>query len=237
MNDVVIDIYKAFGLAQSEFPSPKKDSVNPHFRSRYADLASVVDAIREPLAKHGLFFRQEASVQDHAVTVTTDVCNHYGSCIRFGSVTIPVSRADAHAIGSALTYARRYGLLMLGLTPEDDDGNEAVGRQHLEKAAQPAKSPAPSPDRAEYTAAVKRLVQAASELGITHGGAPLADASPRAKRQWFEELCIQCDFPHETPEDINSITIELQAMAQDEIRWKAVPGAVKQTNANKEEAK
>lgn len=235
MNDVVIDIYKAFGLAQAEFPSPKKDSVNPHFRSRYADLASVVDAIREPLAKHGLFFRQEASVQDHSVTVTTDVCNHYGSCIRFGSVTIPVSRADAHAIGSALTYARRYGLLMLGLTPEDDDGNEAVGARQPEKAAQPAKSPAPSPDRAEYTAAVKRLIQAASELGITHGGTAIADASPRAKRQWFEDFCAHVGLPHETAEDINAAILELQTMAQDDLQWKSVPG-VKNTTPNKEEA-
>ena len=117
----------ALAKAQADITGAVKDSANPFFKSKYADLSSVVEAIRLPLSKNGLSYVQltEPSDKDE-VRVETIILHNSGQWIG-STLALPVSKADAQGFGSALTYARRYGLsAAFGVAAEDDDGNAAA---------------------------------------------------------------------------------------------------------------
>ncbi len=119
-------LHSAMALAFPEIEGATKDSNNPHFKSKYADLASVVAAIKPALAKHGLFFTQYNHPCEGGVSVETTVHHASGESISFGALFVPASKNDAQGFGSALTYCRRYSLMTaFGVAPEDDDGNAA----------------------------------------------------------------------------------------------------------------
>ncbi len=115
----------ALAKAQSQMGHASKGSVNPHFKNRYADLANVLDAVREPLAANGLAVSQLASAGDHGAACTTVLMHSSGEWIA-STLELPVSKADAQGFGSALTYARRYSLAAIcGIAQDDDDGEGA----------------------------------------------------------------------------------------------------------------
>ena len=113
----------ALAAAQQEMSHAQLDSVNPHYKSKYSSLSSVIDAAK-PLAKHGIAFIQHSRPVDKGVGVET-VFYGYGEAIGCGVVAVPLSKADAHGVGSAMTYAKRYSLATAcGIgADEDDDGN------------------------------------------------------------------------------------------------------------------
>ncbi len=112
-----------------------KGKVNPAFRSKYADLSSVIDAIKPHLAEHGLWFMQRTHPVDGGVGVETIIYHASGQSISGGVLRLPAGKQDAQGYGSALTYARRYSLMAaFGVPAEDDDGNAAVGRQEARQA-------------------------------------------------------------------------------------------------------
>lgn len=114
----------ALSKAQGMIRGAIKDSSNPFFKSKYADLSSVWDACREPLSKNELSVIQIPS----DIGVETVLAHSSGEWIR-GFLKICPVKNDAQSIGSALTYARRYALAaMVGIAPEDDDGNMATGK-------------------------------------------------------------------------------------------------------------
>jgi len=119
----------ALAKAQAEIQGAVKDATNPHFRSRYADLSSVWDAIRAPLTKHGLSIVQAPTVNDAgSVLLKTTLMHSSGEWIASLYPINPI-KADPQGYGSALTYARRYCLASIaGVAPEDDDGEAASGR-------------------------------------------------------------------------------------------------------------
>lgn len=117
----------AFVKAQAMIEGAKKDSLNPHFKSKYADLASVVDALKAPLSENGLGYIQRVYPNDRAACVETVIIHSSGETFPCGPVEVPVSKGDAQGYGSAMTYARRYSLsAAFGVAPEDDDGNAAA---------------------------------------------------------------------------------------------------------------
>lgn len=139
----------ALAKAQGEMEGAAKGNVNPHFKNRYADLASVWDACRGPLSKHGLSVLQPVSADGAKVTVTTLLAHSSGEWLE-ESLTLTARDATPQSVGSAITYGRRYGLAsMVGIAPEDDDGNAASGRPGIqqEQASQP---PAPPQTPAGY---------------------------------------------------------------------------------------
>lgn len=122
------ELTKALAAAQGTLQGASKSGRNPHFNSRYADLSSVWEACREPLATHGLAVIQLPERRDGDVAVTTILSHVSGEWI--GSrLSTAIARQDAQSVGSAITYLRRYALAaMVGVAPEDDDGEAAVGR-------------------------------------------------------------------------------------------------------------
>lgn len=115
----------ALPLALADVESAKKDARNPHFKSKYSTIASVIAAIR-PVADHGIWFRQVPLACERGVAYETFYIG-YGEEKSAGISEVPVSKNDAQGVGSAKTYARRYGLMdAFGIAPEDDDGNAAA---------------------------------------------------------------------------------------------------------------
>jgi hypothetical protein len=131
----------ALSKAQGVIEGAKKDSSNPFFKSKYADLASVWEACRKPLSDNGLSVVQVFDETDKGVVVETILSHMSGEYIA-GRMFIPISKIDAQTIGSAATYARRYGLqAIVGIAPEDDDGNSATGNEGSQyKKTDPKKS-------------------------------------------------------------------------------------------------
>lgn len=111
--------------AQAEIKGAVKDATNPHFKSRYADLTSVIEACKAALNKHGITFLQPVRSGETGVVVETVLLHTSGEWIS-DELELPVSKNDAQGVGSAITYGRRYGLQsMVGIPAEDDDGNAA----------------------------------------------------------------------------------------------------------------
>lgn len=129
-SDQINEIAAALAKAQGQMKPAVKDATNPHFRSKYADLAANVEAARGPLSANGLSVIQEATMAERGIAVATRILHSSGQWIEFDPLTVPLAKADAHGVGSATTYARRYALgAALGLVAEDDDGNAAVSQQ------------------------------------------------------------------------------------------------------------
>ena len=117
----------AFALcaAQAEMGGAVKDSNNPFFQSKYADLTSVVKAIKEPFSGQGLSYIQFPLSRDGEIGVTTRLMHVSGEWLE-SEFTLPMTKKDPQAAGSAITYARRYALQSIaGIPTADDDAASA----------------------------------------------------------------------------------------------------------------
>ena len=140
-------IASAFVAAQRGFAPALKSSINPHFKSRYVDLAGCVEAVIDSLNANGIALIQRCSESETGVIVETVFMHESGETLEAGKLHVPASKHDAQGYGSALTYARRYSLMAAcGIAPEDDDGQAAS-----KKAPAPVKAPA-SVSRQEFEA-------------------------------------------------------------------------------------
>ena len=144
----------ALAKAQGSMSFAKKDSANPHFKSSYADLASVWAAIREPLSANGLSIIQRLTGSDRTgVVVVTTLLHSSGEYVN-DRIWMPVpANATPQQYGSAITYARRYSLsALVGVAADDDDGNAASERapapQAQARKAPPAQAKKPAPESA-----------------------------------------------------------------------------------------
>lgn len=125
-------ICAAYVAAFAELEAATKTANNPHFKSKYADLPAVIDAIKPHLSKHDLAFMQMPRPCDGGVSIETILIHSSGERLSMGVLFVPANKHDAHGYGSALTYARRYALqTCFGLPTEDDDGNAAVKSQQV----------------------------------------------------------------------------------------------------------
>jgi hypothetical protein len=112
--------------AQKGFAPALKASINPHFKSKYVDLAGCVEAVIDSLNSNGIALIQRTTEDQTGVTVETVFLHESGEMLECGKLHVPASKQDAQGFGSALTYARRYSLMSAcGIAPEDDDGNAA----------------------------------------------------------------------------------------------------------------
>ena len=127
-SELINELAAALSKAQGQLAGAVKDSSNPFFKSRYADLSSVVEALRQPFANNGLSYIQTTESHPDEVRVETILMHSSGQWITTGFLNVPVTKSDAMGHGSALTYARRYSLCLLGVAPIDDDGGAAIGK-------------------------------------------------------------------------------------------------------------
>lgn len=120
-------IATALASAQINMGKALKQANNPHFRSKYADLGSVMDACLPALNERGIAVIQPTGEDDTGRFVETIMIHGESGEQLSCRVPLIVSKNDMQGYGSAVTYARRYGLMaMAGIAPEDDDGNAAA---------------------------------------------------------------------------------------------------------------
>lgn len=136
----------ALAKAQAVMENASKDTANPFFQSKYANLESVVGVIRPAIEQFGLSFIQVCHDWDVGAKVETIILHESGEWLSCGVMAAPATKADAQGFGSALTYARRYSLsAAFGVATEDDDGNAAAKAKPPARTAEPAKTAAAYP--------------------------------------------------------------------------------------------
>lgn len=135
-SDEIKDLADALAKAQGEIENASKSSVNPHFKSKYADLAEVLNTVRPVFSAHGLSVTQMPSFADSVCSVETLLMHSSGQWIS-STASATVSKNDAQGVGSCITYLRRYSLAAVaGIAQEDDDANAAVGNRPKQQQQQ-----------------------------------------------------------------------------------------------------
>ena len=127
-SDNIEKLASALSKAQSEIKGAEKKSTNPFFNSGYADLHTVIESSFPHLTKYGLSVIQGNDGKPGEFYVTTMLLHESGQWIK-SRLKMPIEKPTAQAIGSTITYGRRYGLsAMVGIAQYDDDGNAASGK-------------------------------------------------------------------------------------------------------------
>ena len=168
------ELFAALADAQFQIENASKNAANPHFRSRYADLAEVLNTVRPVLAKHGLSVMQSTAFDGAMVSVETVLAHSSGGSVSSTASCVP-AKTDAQGVGAATTYLRRYALAaMAGVAQEDDDGNSAAHTK-----------PAPVQSDTVVQEAMARIAAAndAAALGEVGAGLAKLDVDEGAKRK------------------------------------------------------
>ena len=135
-SDSIANLTLALSIVQGKMTHAIKDSANPFFKSKYADLESVWDACRSLLSENGLAVMQfPGEYFDGSMRLTT-IISHKSGEFMSQEMSVPVTKPDAQGAGSALTYMRRYALaaVVVGVVQADDDGNAASSPKPVVKA-------------------------------------------------------------------------------------------------------
>jgi archaellum component FlaC len=161
----VVELAKALVKFNSEVNKIAKDANNPFHKNTYATLDTIIDEVRPILSKNGLSVMQIPSGDGQNVTLKTLLLHESGEWLESDALTMKPVKNDPQAIGSCVTYARRYSLAaFLSLnTGEDDDGNNATGEQDKPKKKdntnQNSKTP-PKEQKRQAEVADKQRIQA-----------------------------------------------------------------------------
>ncbi len=132
----VAEIAKALAKAQGEMDGAKKSSVNPHFKSKYADLSAVWDCLRDVLPKYGLSVVQTLSPYNDKTILISTLLHTSGEWFKSYSPLL-IDKLTSQGLGSSISYQRRYSLAALcGVVQEDDDGNIATSQQQYQQQVQ-----------------------------------------------------------------------------------------------------
>lgn len=215
-SDATDQLAAALAAAQGEMRCPLKDTSNPHFKSTYADLAGVREAVTGPLSQHGLAIMQTVVAcepqrlerpswsQDrgeyiavfHVLGHVRTVLLHSSGQWIAGEQPLVCDWTDPQKVGSALTYARRYGLAAIcGIAQTDDDAEAALGRPTAAPAATPKQAPRQEPNRAPAPTSAPARAQAQEPAPAPESiaASPVLPDAPRTGKALYAWLCDQGD--------------------------------------------
>ena len=181
MSGELNDLAAALCKAQAEIEGASKDSTNPHYNSKYADLASIWDACRKPLTDNGLSVVQLPSYNhDTQCVFVKCVLLHTSGQHMTSKLSAPVQKQNAQGVGSVITYLRRYTLAaMVGVAPDEDDAEASVDHSK------------PAERRPSYVNTKGEVVlPGAKEKWGGHGGQPIAEIKTEILSKaynWFKK--------------------------------------------------
>lgn len=135
------ELFAAIATAQGEIENATKGSINPHFRSKYADLAEVLNTIRPVFSKHGLSFIQSTAFDGAMVHVHSVLAHASGGLVSSTASCVP-AKTDAQGVGAATTYLRRYSAAAMGGIAQEDDDGQAAAHNRTPDVAPPVMAPA-----------------------------------------------------------------------------------------------
>lgn len=193
---------KAMVKAQRAMKNPSKDAVNPHFKSRYADLPGVLEAVMPPLHENGFMVQQFPCEVDEMPALLTLVVHESGEWVET-VIKLRPAKNDPQGVGSALTYMRRYSLLSIAgvAADDDDDGNAASRSQPARQQQQPTAANDNPALRAAYA---QRLAQCKNyddynavccDVGTDLKAGKLSETDKTHLRPVFEETAKRCPRP------------------------------------------
>ena len=136
MSETIAAIAPALCNAQKAFKPVAQSGTNPHLRSKYSTIADYLNAVNRALWDNDLFLSQSVSKVEVGIAVSTKIIHKSGEWIESEATVLPVSKADAQAVGSAISYGRRYSLsAFLGIAAgTDDDDGVAASKAPVAKA-------------------------------------------------------------------------------------------------------
>jgi hypothetical protein len=153
-SDQINELATALAKAQCELGNPKKNSDNPFFKSKYADLSEVINVSKHVLAENGLSIIQLLSFAEGCISIETVMAHSSGQFIS-ENLTVPVAKQDAQSLGAYATYFRRYSWAAIcGIAQEDDDANSLPKEPPKVKSA-PNLASIDQIELEEYTQAIK----------------------------------------------------------------------------------
>lgn len=158
------EIAAALAKAQGAFRTASKSNVNPHFKTRYASLADLMEAVRQPLSDNGLAIVQAPDMRREAFVLVTRLTHASGQW--FESLYPLPTNGGPQQLGSAITYARRYALAaMLSVAAdEDEDDDGEVAKDATASVKRPPKQYRPDPEVA--LARLKKSIDAVPDLDL-----------------------------------------------------------------------
>lgn len=195
-----------------------KGQVGQNRNYKYADLASVINASREALAANDLAVLQRSYPNERGVCLQTTLVHSSGEWISDGGLTLPAPKNDPQGFGSAMTYARRYGLAaLLGIVQDDDDGASAVAatRRAKEQAAQAVQL---SSQQSEILTLIAKLVRPDRAPDLT---GKLAEDYPKHLRAF-----IGYAVKNKHLEEGDAVDLEAAALALDTTHVRDMLGQV-----------
>ena len=188
-SDKIDELAKALVKVQSKIKGAIKDSNNPFFKSKYADLASNWDAAKEAgIHEEGLTVVQTNTINERGTVVVETTLLHTSGQFITGQLEMPVAKQnDPQAVGSAITYGRRYALAsILGISPEDDDGNKAAGKVEDKKTY--TSKPVSKPETVSQSNLAQLIGNAKSVSELTQLIPELQNRKAELGDSKFEEL-------------------------------------------------
>lgn len=179
---------EAMAKAQSQIQTAAKDKINPAFRSRYADLASVWEACRDALTSNGVFISQwPVHSEDNRLHIVTRLA-FKGEWIK-AHFSIPVLKQDAHGYGSSLTYAKRMSLAAcVGVVADDDDDGNAASNKPAMPSVNGTPGASKAGSRAAYDAFVKAIRSAATIKALADWHKENVTEIDKLPQDWVEQL-------------------------------------------------
>lgn len=185
-SESVKNIAAALCKAQAELKNPSLDSVNPHFKSKFASLANIRNTITAVFTKHGLSMLQNVTSSDKAVGCSTMLLHESGEWMESDTIWVPVEKVNAQGFGSATTYARRYSESAFSNTvgDDDDDGNAASA-----PAGKPAEIKNQSVPKDSWD-----LLTPAEQKYLTDLAIPIKDEISAGNMERAYELRMQVQF-------------------------------------------
>lgn len=168
-SDETKNIFKALSDFRAVLQQPSKDAQNPFFKSTYVTLDGVVKAIDDAIKGTGLSYSQEATSEGNQISVSTHVFHTSGEFISYEPLTLPTTKADAQAFGSAVTYAKRYALgAVFGVTSDvDDDGNNTSGNNAPKNSSTNKSNNQSGLSKAQKEMLLNKMTEFANSQGFT----------------------------------------------------------------------
>jgi hypothetical protein len=183
-SETIGELAKALAAANGHIKNPNLDAVNPHFKSRYASLGAIINAVRAPLAAHGISAVQTVSNDGGSVGVTTTLLHSSGEWMAETIWSALPDRATVQQLGSSITYLRRYSLAAItGIVGEEDDDGNAGSSGDRNDRPEPRKTFKPTEAKGAPVAAPK-------------ASAPPAKAAP-AKAEPVKDRIVADAYPEE----------------------------------------
>lgn len=183
----IIEIAKALVKAQAAITHAVKDSVNPFHKNKYADMAAVIEAVKKPLNDNGISFLQAVNMTETSPMVETILLHESGQYLMTKTPIYCQKPNDPQALGTGITYSKRYALqALLGLPSEDDDGNSAsqVGKSQTT----PAAAPAPNEKQKEFVDKVYEKLLDSTPEGMVVNRDKLAKELYSLKSLWPDDI-------------------------------------------------